>query len=62
MELCTGGSLYEVIDSPENSYGLCETEFKQVIYDVGESALLRLVCRTVVTIYLHALIVDQISS
>lgn len=35
MELCTGGSLYEVIDSPENSYGLCETEFKQVIYDVA---------------------------
>lgn len=35
MELCTGGSLYEVIDSPDNAYGLCETEFKQVIYDVG---------------------------
>ena len=36
MELCTGGSLYEVIDSPDNAYGLSETEFKQVIYDVGE--------------------------
>ena len=36
MELCTGGSLYEVIDSPENAYGLGENEFKQVIYDVGE--------------------------
>ena len=36
MELCTGGSLYEVIDSPENAYGVSETEFKQVIYDVGE--------------------------
>ena len=36
MELCTGGSLYEVIDSPENAYGVTETEFKQVIYDVGE--------------------------
>ena len=35
MELCTGGSLYEVIDSPPNGYGLSETEFKQVIYDVG---------------------------
>ena len=35
MELCTGGSLYDVIDSPENAYGLCEAEFKQVIYDVG---------------------------
>ena len=35
MELCTGGSLYEVMDSPDNAYGLSETEFKQVIYDVG---------------------------
>ena len=36
MELCTSGSLFDVIDSPENAYGLCETEFKQVIYDVGK--------------------------
>ena len=36
MELCTGGSLYDVIDSPENAYGLSESEFKQVIYDVGK--------------------------
>ena len=36
MELCTGGSLYEVIDSPENAYGLCEAEFKRLIYDVGK--------------------------
>ena len=36
MELCTGGSLYDVIDSPENAYGLSEAEFKQVIYDVGK--------------------------
>ena len=35
MELCTDSSLYEVIDSPDNAYGLSETEFKQVIYDVG---------------------------
>ena len=35
MELCTGGSLYEVIDSPENAYGLDEGQFKQLIYDVG---------------------------
>ena len=39
MELCTGGSLYEVIDSPENAYGLNETEFKQVIFDVGKYGL-----------------------
>lgn len=36
MELCTGGSLYEVIDSPENAFGLSEVEFKQVIHDIGE--------------------------
>ena len=36
MELCTGGSLYDVIDSPENAYGLNESELKQVISDVGE--------------------------
>ena len=36
MELCTNGSLFDVITAPENAYGLCETEFKQVIYDVGE--------------------------
>ena len=36
MEMCTGSSLYEVIDSPDNAYGLAETDFKQVIYDVGE--------------------------
>ena len=39
MELCTGGSLYEVIDSPENAFGLDEAQFKQLIYDVGEIAL-----------------------
>ena len=36
MELCTGGSLYEVIDSPEHACGLDETQFKQLIYDVGQ--------------------------
>ena len=44
MELCTGGSLYDVIDSPENAYGLCESEFKQVIYDVGKY---KSVCQTI---------------
>ena len=39
MELCTGGSLYEVIDSPENAYGLDEPQFKQLIYDVGQLLL-----------------------
>ena len=36
MELCNGGSLYEIIDSPENAYGLEEEEFKKVMSDVGE--------------------------
>ena len=35
MELCTGGSLYDVIDSPDNAYGLNENEFKQVMSDVA---------------------------
>ena len=43
MELCTGSSLYEVIDSPDNAYGLSETEFKQVIYDVGTYVCVRII-------------------
>ena len=35
MELCTGGNLYEVIDAPENAYGLGEQEFLRVMIDVG---------------------------
>ena len=37
MELCTGGNLYEVIDAPENAYGLSEQEFLRVMIDVGKS-------------------------
>ena len=37
MELCNAGSLYEVIDSPENAYGLDEEQFKLVILHVCES-------------------------
>jgi TANK-binding kinase 1 len=44
MELCTGGSLYDVIDSPENAYGLSEAEFKQVIYDVGMFSNIIVLC------------------
>ena len=40
MELCTGGNLYEVIDAPENAYGLSEQEFLRVMIDVGKSAIL----------------------
>jgi TANK-binding kinase 1 len=36
MELCTGKSLYEVIESPQNAYGLCEEEFKTMMIDTTE--------------------------
>nr|QNL15296.1 serine/threonine-protein kinase TBK1 [Littorina littorea] len=35
MELCPNGSLYNVLDSPENSYGLCEEEFVLVLEQVS---------------------------
>lgn len=31
MELCTGGSLFNILDDPENSYGLGEDEFLLVL-------------------------------
>lgn len=31
MELCTGGSLFNILDDPENAYGLPETEFMLVL-------------------------------
>ena len=31
MELCTGGSLFNLLDDPENSYGLAEDEFLLVL-------------------------------
>jgi len=36
MELCTGGSLYSILDDPENAFGVEENEFKQVLIDVGK--------------------------
>lgn len=35
MELCTGGSLYGLLDDPENAYGIEETEFQRVLIDVA---------------------------
>lgn len=35
MELCTGGSLYSMLEDPENSYGLQETEFLKVLGDIS---------------------------
>jgi len=36
MDLCTGGSLFNILDDPENAYGLEETEFLCVLRDVGQ--------------------------
>lgn len=34
MELCTGGSLFNILDDPENTYGLNESEFLLVLEHV----------------------------
>lgn len=31
MELCTGGSLFNILDDPENTYGLPSHEFRLVL-------------------------------
>ena len=36
MELCTAGSLYDVIEAPENAFGLCEEEFRTVMVDISK--------------------------
>jgi len=36
MDLCTGGSLFNILDDPENAYGLDEMEFLSVLRDVGQ--------------------------
>ena len=36
MELCNGGSLFDVIDSAQYAFGLDENQFKRVVSDVGE--------------------------
>jgi len=36
MDLCTGGSLFNILDDPKNAYGLDETEFLCVLHDVGQ--------------------------
>ncbi|KAL5515801.1 hypothetical protein EMCRGX_G001021 [Ephydatia muelleri] len=36
MELCTGGSLQEILDSPENGYGLGEVDFTKLISDLTD--------------------------
>lgn len=36
MELCSGGSLFTLLENPANAYGFMEDEFKQVLKDVGK--------------------------
>ena len=36
MELCSGGSLFTLLENPANAYGFLEDDFKQVVKDVGE--------------------------
>lgn len=36
MELCTGGSLFNILDDPENTYGLEESEFLLVLEHLYE--------------------------
>ena len=36
MELCTGGSLFNMLDDPENAYGLDEKEFFLVLRHLCE--------------------------
>lgn len=40
MELCPHGSLYNVLDSPENSSGLCEEEFLLVLKQISKGYLM----------------------
>ena len=35
MEICSGGSLFNVIEKPENYYGLEEKEFLRFLSDTG---------------------------
>ncbi len=35
MELCTGGSLFTIIDQPQNAFGIPEEEFLHVLHDVA---------------------------
>lgn len=36
MELCTGGSLLNLLDDPENAFGLPDSEFFVVLHDVAD--------------------------
>ena len=36
MELCSAGSLFTMLDDPENLYGFDEDEFKRVLKHISE--------------------------
>ena len=40
MELCSGGSLFTLLENPANAYGFMEDEFKQVLKDVGKMIIM----------------------
>ena len=42
MELCSGGSLFTLLESPANAYGFQEDDFKQVVKDVGRYSMTHL--------------------
>ena len=35
MELCQGGSLYSLLEEPENHFGVPEDEFLTILKDIG---------------------------
>ena len=39
MELCSGGSLFTLLENPANAYGFAEDDFKQVVKDVGKYSM-----------------------
>ena len=39
MELCSGGSLFTLLENPANAYGFAEDDFKQVVKDVGKHSM-----------------------
>lgn len=44
MELCDAGSLFTMLDDPENMYGLDENDFKIVLRDISKNAFSLCVC------------------
>lgn len=47
MELCTGGSLYTLLEHPSNAYGFSEKDCKDIIRDVGKEARQLISCNII---------------